>query len=72
MNPAGVVNLILVLLNQGLALLAEIKGQGGLTDDQILAQAQTLTAGNDTAYQNLVAALQGSGVVANPAPSATS
>jgi hypothetical protein len=60
MDPTAIVNLALLALQGVLALVNEIKGQSGLTDDQILAQAQVVTAGNDTAYQTLVAALQGS------------
>ena len=57
MDPTAAVNLALAALQAVLGLIAELKGQGGLTDDQILAQAQTLTAGNDTAYAQLKAAL---------------
>lgn len=57
MDPTAVVNLALVGLNAILQLISNIKSQGGLTDDQIAAQAQTVTAGNDTAYAQLVAAL---------------
>ena len=58
MDPVTLVNVALMALQQILALIAQIKSQGGLTDDQILAQAQALTAGNDVAYQQLVAALK--------------
>ena len=54
---AAIVNLALVALQGILSLIEEIKGQGGLTDDQIMAQAQTITAGNDKAYQAMLAAL---------------
>ena len=57
MDPITVVNLGLVLLNQVLGFIATIKGQAGLTDDQILAEAQKVTAGNDAAYAALKAAL---------------
>ncbi len=57
MDPTAAVNLALVGLNAILQLISNIKSQGGLTDDQITAQAQTVTAGNDTAYAQLVAAL---------------
>lgn len=57
MDPTAAVNLALVGLNAILQLISNIKSQGGLTDDQIAAQAQTITAGNDTAYAQLVAAL---------------
>lgn len=58
MNPTILVNLALTLLNQVLAMIAQIKGQSGLTDNQILAEAQKIAAGNDTAYTALVAALK--------------
>jgi len=57
MDPTVAVQLALTVLQQILALIAELKTQHGLTDDQILAQAQTLTAGNDAAYAALVKAL---------------
>jgi len=46
-----------VLLNQVLGFIATVKGQAGLTDDQILAEAQKVTAGNDADYAALKAAL---------------
>jgi hypothetical protein len=64
MDPTLIVNLGLTLLSQVLAFITSIKGQSGLTDDQILAQAQTVTAGNDAAYTQLKAALVAAGAVA--------
>jgi hypothetical protein len=61
MDPNALVNLALVALNGILALIGEIRGQGGITDDQIAAQVQQITQGNDTAYAAIMAAL-------NPAP----
>jgi hypothetical protein len=58
MDPNAIVNLALVALNGILQLIASIKGQGGLTDDQIAAQVQAVTAGNDAAYQAIIAALK--------------
>lgn len=58
MNPTILVNLALTLLNQVLAMIAQIKSQSGLTDNQILAEAQKIAAGNDTVYTALVAALK--------------
>jgi hypothetical protein len=58
MDPVSLVNLALVALNGVLELIASIKSQGGLTDDQILEAAQQVTAGNDAAYNALVAALK--------------
>ncbi len=57
MDPTAMVNLALVALNGILQLIGNIKGQGGLTDDQIAAQVATVTAGNDTAYTAMMAAL---------------
>lgn len=58
MDPVSIVNLALVALNGILSLIGEVRSQGGLTDDQILAQAQQITAGNDQAYAAIVAALK--------------
>ena len=57
MNPAAIVNLALFALQAVLNVVAEIKGQAGLTDDQIMAAAKTATQGNDAMYQQLIAAL---------------
>lgn len=57
MDPNALVNLALVALNAVLGVIAQIKSQGGLTDDQIAANVQTLTQGNDTAYTSIMAAL---------------
>ncbi len=65
MDPNAIVNLALIALNGILQLIASIKGQGGLTDDQIATQVQTVTQGNDAAYAAIMAALK-----ATPAPPA--
>lgn len=57
MDPTAIVNLVLIALNAVLNLISEIKGQTGLTDDQILAQAEQLTGANDQLYATLKAAL---------------
>lgn len=57
MDVNAIVNLALVALNGILQLIASIKGQGGLSDDQIAAQVQAVTAGNDAAYAAIMAAL---------------
>lgn len=57
MDPNAYVNLALIALNATLQLIAALKSQHGLTDDQILAQAQTVTQGNDAAYAALKNAL---------------
>lgn len=60
MNPEIIIQLALATLGQVLSLIAEVKGQAGLSDDAILAVAQQATVGNDAAYAQLVAALKGS------------
>lgn len=75
MGATAIVNIALGILNTILGFIAQIKAQGGLTDDQILAEAQTVTASNDAAYATLKQALTGAGVVsqmANPVPAAKS
>lgn len=57
MDPTAIVNLALLALQGVLALIAEVKAQSGLSDDQILAAAKTASAGNDTLYAAMVAAL---------------
>ena len=57
MNPITIVNLALVALQDVLNVIAEIKGQAGLTDAQIAAAALTAAQGNDALYQKLMAAL---------------
>lgn len=57
MDPTAAVNLALVALQAVLQLIAQIKSQSGLTDDQILSEAQQVTAGNDAAYTALKNAL---------------
>lgn len=59
MGVAVLVPLALQALQAVLNMIANIKAQAGLTDDQILAEAQKLTAGNDAAYAALKAALIG-------------
>lgn len=58
MNPTAAIDLALTVLQAVLGLIAELKAQHGLSDDQILAQARILTAGNDKAYAAIVGALQ--------------
>jgi hypothetical protein len=53
----AIIALALQALNAVLATISEIKSQGGLTDDQIEAQVQTITSGNTTAYNAMMAAL---------------
>jgi hypothetical protein len=74
MDPATIMNLALVSLQAVLQLIAQIKGQSGLTDDQILVQALAVAEGNDKAYAALVAALSGPQPphIIAPAPEPTS
>lgn len=57
MDPAALINLALLALQGILNLIASIKGQSGMTDDEILAAAQQITASNDNLYATLKAAL---------------
>lgn len=57
MDPNKAIQLGLLALNATLQLIGEIKAQSGMTDDQILAHAQTVTAGNDADYAALIKAL---------------
>jgi hypothetical protein len=50
-------NLALLALNQVLQLIASIKGQAGLTDEQIATQVQVVTKGNADAYTAMMQAL---------------
>jgi hypothetical protein len=51
------VNLALVLLNTLLNYIGQLRAQGGLTDDALAAQVQSVTQKNDVAYAALMAAL---------------
>lgn len=57
MDALTILNLALAALKGVLAVIAEIKGQGGLSDDQIAAAAQTAAAGNDTLYAQIMSSL---------------
>lgn len=57
MDPNAIVNAALLALKAVLAVISEVKGQSGMTDDQILAHAQAVAAGNDDLYAKLKAAL---------------
>lgn len=57
MDPVAIGNLALLALQAVLNVIAELRSQGGLTDDQILAQAKTIAQGNDALYASLVATL---------------
>lgn len=57
MDPVAIMNLALLALNQVLTLIAGIKGQSGLTDDQIATAVQAVTKGNDDAYTAMMQAL---------------
>ena len=56
MNPVDV-TLALGLLNTLLQFIASVKAQGGMTDEALAAQVQTVTQGNDAAYAALMSAL---------------
>ena len=56
-DPATDIQLGLFALKSILGLIASLRAQHGMTNDQIMAHAKTVTAGNDEQYQQLVAAL---------------
>jgi hypothetical protein len=64
LNVTAIANLALALLSGALNLIATIRGEGGLTDAQILAAASTQTTANQTLIAQYLAALP-------PAPAAT-
>lgn len=57
MDPTAIVNLALLALQAILNVINQIKSSGGMTDDQIAAQVQVITQGNDAAYAQIIAAL---------------
>ena len=54
MNPNIIVNLALAALNEILSLIAHIKGQGGMTTEQIVAMADKLDLANKEAIKALL------------------
>lgn len=59
MGTAVIVNLILQAMQAVLAEIAAIRGQAGITDEQLATQTQALLATNDqlyTAFKALLAA----------------
>jgi len=48
---------IVSIVEAVVAMIANLKAQGSLTDDQILAAAQKAAAGNDTLYKAILARL---------------
>jgi hypothetical protein len=61
MDPVAILNLALIALDGVLSIIARLKGQGGLTDDQILAAAQAQTGANAAQIQQLLANLPSGG-----------
>lgn len=57
MDPIATVNAALIALNALLNIINQIRGQGGMTDDAILAAAQSQQLANATQIQALLAAL---------------
>lgn len=57
MDITAIANLALALLSGALNLIATIRGEGGLTDDQILAAASTQTTANQALIKQYLAAL---------------
>ena len=57
MDPITIVNEALAAFQAVLAIIGAIRGSGGLTDDQILAAAETQCGKNSATYAALVAHL---------------
>ena len=57
MDFTAIANLALALLGGALNLISTIRGEGGLTDAQILAAASTQTTANQTLITQYLAAL---------------
>lgn len=57
MNPINAINAAIAALDAILNIINEIKGQGGMTDDQILAASQAQTVVNQAQIQQLLASL---------------
>ena len=57
MGTAAIVNLILQATQAVLAEIGAIRGQAGITDDQLATQTQALLATNDQLYSALKALL---------------
>jgi hypothetical protein len=57
MNPITIINEALAALNGILNIIATLKSQGGLTDDQILAAAATQQGANADQIKTLLANL---------------
>jgi hypothetical protein len=58
LNPQAIINLALIGLNAALGLIAQVRGQAGVTDDAILASAQSMVGANDQLYDTILAALK--------------
>ena len=57
MGTEAIVALILQAINAVLAEITAIRGQSGITDDQLATQTQALLATNDQLYAALKSAL---------------
>lgn len=57
MDPNAIIQLALAGLNAIVQLVAEVKSQHGMTDDQIAAHVQQISGDNDVMYQQMIAAL---------------
>jgi hypothetical protein len=55
MNPNVIVNLALTALNEILSIISHIRAQGGMTTEQIAAQADQLDLANKEAIKSLLA-----------------
>lgn len=57
MDPVAAVNAAIIALDAILNIINSIRGQGGMTDDAILAAAQSQTVTNTTQIAQLLASL---------------
>lgn len=57
MDPVATINAALIALDALLNIINGLRGQGGLTDDQILAAAETQTGANTDQIKQLLASL---------------
>lgn len=58
MDPNLLIQLALGALNAILGVIAQIRSQGGVSDDAIALQVQTITKANDDLYASMMGALQ--------------
>ena len=57
MDPVATVNAAVLALDAILNIIGQIKGQSGMTDDQIIAAAQSQTLANSAQIAQILASL---------------